>query len=496
MKRTTALLLGLLLAACDDGGTTDADGDVDVDTDSDVDVDSDSDGDADGDADTDADADADEDGDVEPIPTGEPGPDEVRVNETIRFQRMDGIGAASYAFPFASDIGWDWDAVRFVFDELDLPYIRLASWFSLWEAENDNDDPNVINWDGFDATTHVIGAHDVPYAQFLNGRGIEVALGVWDVGDWLAGGSPRRIDPALYPELGESIAAYLLHMEEAGVPQPYVEVQNEPAIEAAIQYDGPDDLRDAALAVLDQLDRNGLTGVMLHGPNFHTPTGTAEWAEVWLADDRLAARTAAVSYHTWWSDDPADYEEIREVAERYGKPVWATEVGYCALESGCFGGTHFLRPETWGTAWDYAMSTYRAIAWSRASRCYHWTILGHDAAVTESGDRTPSYHLLRQFTEFVPPGARSLETASGDPEVLALGFLLPEGGLSVILLNTAGSDRSILLSPVAGSSLAVVEGRTTDESEAFAPASTTTEGGGARIALPAESVTSLRLTEG
>ena len=409
-------------------------------------------------------------------------------------QRMEGVGACSYAFPFADDQEWRWEDVRFVFDELDLRYIRLASWFGWWETENDNDDPNAIDWDGFQTDLQIIDWHDEPYAEYLNDRGIEVALGVWDVGDWLAGGSPRSIDPALYPELGESIAAYLLNMESIGVPQTVTEVQNEPAIEAGIQYPSPEALRDAALAVLDQLDANDLGEVMLHGPNFHQPEGAAEWAEVWLADERLRDRTVAVSYHTWWNDEREPYDAILEVAKRYGKPVWATEVGYCALAEGCFGGTHFLLPETWGTAWDYAMSYYRAIAWTEATRVYHWTVLGHDAVVSPNGERYPSFYILRHFSNFIADGASQLETASGDDAVLALAFSMPEGGYTAILLNTGTASRSMLLRGVTAAALSASESYQTSENAPWQEVAPIEEEGGLRLELVPESVTSVRLT--
>jgi len=425
------------------------------------------------------------------LPTGTPAADEVRINETVPFQALDGVGAAAFAFPFASDLGWDWNSVSFVFDELDLHYIRLVSWFNLWEPVNDNADPTVVDWSALLSNDAITPWHDVPFAQFLAGRGIDVELGVWDVSDWLAGGSPRHIAPAMYPELGESIATYLRNMINHGVPQHVTEVQNEPAIEAQIQYPSPQALRDAALAVLARLDGIGLTDVQLHGPNFHTPTGAAEWAAVWLASPSLAQRTAAVSYHTWWSDNFADYDAIRQVAEAAGKPVWATEVGYCALPSGCFGGTHFLLPETWGTAWDYALSYYRAIAWSHATRVYHWSLVGYDAVVSPTGVRYPSFYVLKQFANFIPPGARLLESESGDANVLVLAFARPDGNTSVILLNTAGTARTIRLNPVRASPPTLVSGRVTVDGSFDQPITAPYSSAGLSVTLPSESVTSL-----
>ncbi len=254
---------------------------------------------------------------------------------------MDGFGADCWTFPYANDIEWNWEAVKFVFDELDIAYTHLASWLGWWETANDNDDPFTINWNGFGTVYDIINQHDVLFAHYLQQRGIEMAVGVWDFGgvsqycddkaqcpDWLASGNPRAIPPELYPEMGESIAAYILNMQKNGVPIPVAEVQNEPDIQAGIQYPNPEALRDAGKVILQMLDHYGLENVMLHTQNLHSPSGNVRWIETWLADETLRQRTVAVPYHTWWSTNPKDYEAIWQTAQKYDKPVWATESGY------------------------------------------------------------------------------------------------------------------------------------------------------------------------
>ncbi|MBN1581659.1 MAG: hypothetical protein JXA89_13220 [Anaerolineae bacterium] len=255
-----------------------------------------------------------------PLPTPTPAMVTITIDPGIEYQVMDGIGANSYAFPYASDLGWDWEAVKTVFDELDIAYIRLAPWLGWWETANDNDDPYTIDWDGFGTVNDIINAHDVPFAQYLHERGIELGVGVWDFGgvsewcetceDWLAMGSPRQIDPALYPELGESIASYILHLKNNGVPLRFAEVQNEPDIEAGIKYESPEALRDAGRAAIEMFDHFGLGDIQLHAPNLHSPRNNLPWIETWFEDDVLRERTAAVSYHTWWSQDQKQFDEI------------------------------------------------------------------------------------------------------------------------------------------------------------------------------------------
>jgi hypothetical protein len=377
------------------------------------------------------------------LPTLTPTVAAINVDPDITYQTMDGIGAASYCFPYANDVGWEWDAVKHVFDELNISYIRLAPWLAWWETANDNDDPYTINWDGFGTVHDIINYHDVPYARFLHERGTELSLGVWDFGaaawcdecvDWLANGKPRHIEPVLYQEMGESIGAYILHMQNNGVPIPVAEVQNEPDIEASIKYPNPEALRDAGRILLEMLDHYGLEEVMLHAPNLHAPTNNVPWIEVWLEDEILRERTVAVSYHTWWSQDPKAYNAIWQVAEQYGKPVWATEVGY--HQAG-----YAIMPQTWRTSWHYAKSHYRAIAWSHATRTYIWTILGNDAAVGKDGERYPMFYVLKHFANYIPPGSVLIDSQADDKRLLPLVFRRPDGKYTAIVLNDNRSER-------------------------------------------------------
>jgi O-glycosyl hydrolase len=270
-------------------------------------------------------------------------------------------------------------------------------------------------------------------------------VGVWNFGgvsewcetceDWLAMGKPRQIDPALYPEVGESIASYILHLKNNGVPLRFAEVQNEPDIEAGIKYASPEALRDAGRVVIGMLDHFGLKDVQLHAPNLHSPNNNVPWIEAWFEDDLLRQRTVAVSYHTWWSQDIKQFDAIWKTARRYGKPVWATETGYHRAGNA-------ISPNTWRTSWHYAKAHYRAIVWSHATRTYIWTLLGNDAAVGKDGERYPMFYVLQHFANSIPEGSILIESEANDPRVLPLVFRRPDGSHVAILLNDNRAERT------------------------------------------------------
>lgn len=225
-------------------------------------------------------------------------------------------------------------------------------------------------------------------------------------------------------------------MQNHGVPIAVAEVQNEPDIEAGIRYANPEALRDAGRVVLEQFDHFGLDHVTLHAPNLHSPNNNVPWIEAWLADDMLRERTVAISYHTWWSVDPRNYQAIWETAQQYGKPVWATEAGYQDTSIG-------IAPQKWRSAWEYGKSFYRAIAWSHVSRVYLWTILGNDAAVGKDGERYPMFYVFKHFANYIPPGAVLVESGADDARILSLAFARPDGAYSVILLNDNQMEKAV-----------------------------------------------------
>jgi O-glycosyl hydrolase len=392
----------------------------------------------------------------------------ISVDPDHTYQTMDGIGANMFPFPIANGVGWNWEKVKFVFDELDISYIRMAPWFVFWEMNNDNDDPNTINWDGFDGEK-IVKNHDLKMAEFLKSKNIDYELGIWKVKEWLADGTPKTIPPEKFPEIAESIVSYIKFMNDNQITTPITEMQNEPDIAAAINYLNAENLKNATLALIDQFDRHQLSDIKLHGPNLHSPKDTVEWGTVLLNEPKIKDRYAAISYHTWWVDDFDSYDKIRKFAEKQNLPVWATEVGFCALKEGCkicseiirndesqqattsehciesARKTHYLRPETWDTAWDYALSHYRAIKWSGASRSYHWALLGNNSLVSKEGVRFPSFYILKHFANYIPKGAVLVKSESSDDDLLTLIFKLPgeNTSYSAIVINTGNTEKPL-----------------------------------------------------
>jgi hypothetical protein len=148
-----------------------------------------------------------------------------------------------------------------------------------------------------------------------------------------------------------------------------------------------------------------------------------------------------------------------------------------------------LKPKTWETAWDYAMSAYRAIAWSHASRIYHWALLGHGGVVSKTGELFPSYYILKHFANYIPVGAILVESRTQDHELLTLAFKRPDGNYTLILLNNGTTEKVLRLSASDDTTLQITK-MITSTREHYAVNSTMPVNH-ERLHLPANSIVSM-----
>jgi O-glycosyl hydrolase len=352
----------------------------------------------------------------------------VVVDRSERAQTMDGLGWNAGAFVWANDLGHDAKKELAVLDDAKPRFVRLAGWLTWFQSErgkimSEHETPKT---------------HDLVAAKDLTSRGIEVDVGIWDLPGWLVDGRTAKHDSLR--DAGELIASYVKFLVDGGATVSAVQVQNEPAIAALTKYSTPEDLVVAGHALVDAPDSRGLHDVKLYAPDADRPSRTIAWAEPWFGDDVLRERTAAVSFHTWWDRDENSYRDIARLAAKYRKPVWATEDGACADEKhDCSAGSAFV-PSTWETAHDTAMSVWRAIAWARATRVYHWSLVGNGAAIeAATGKRTATYDVFAGLAEAARPGSAvvDVDARAFAHDVRALAF---DSGnaVDVVLIEEVG----------------------------------------------------------
>ncbi|HUF46326.1 MAG TPA: glycoside hydrolase family 30 beta sandwich domain-containing protein [Vicinamibacterales bacterium] len=198
-----------------------------------------------------------------------------------------------------------------------------------------------------------------------------------------------------------------------------------------------------------------------------------------LEDADARRHVAAISVHLYHERDPAgSLAAVRELADRYGLPLWMTEYS---------GG-----PWGWAALQTELLTTYRM-----SSVSYMWGFFGAwdgahlVAGVTDEEGRYQGMRPLKvasvfaHWSRFVPPGSTRIEATSTAPDVMVSAFDTPEARV-VVVFNRGGTRRVELQVPGARQLSGV---RTTNAEDLADTGRTPLEGGRATVTLPARSLT-------
>jgi hypothetical protein len=156
--------------------------------------------------------------------------------------------------------------------------------------------------------------------------------------------------------------------------------------------------------------------------------------------------------------------------------------------------TWYASYTNWASAFDGAMRYWRAMVWSHASRAYQWTILGHDAVVSKTGQRYPSFYTLKHMANHIPPGAVLVDSYSDDSAVYPMVFALTNDEYAVIVMNDRSSAVSMTITTNSTPSLVCRTRYTSTQGNYY-------QSGGAEypvdgvltLTLPADSINSINL---
>lgn len=368
--------------------------------------------------------------------------EKVYIDLTIEHQTMDGTAGNIYS----EALTYHEDVMNLIKNDLNLTHVQVRAWLvdgygeNGWEPQNDNGDPNVIDWGGFQDAGDV--HTDFLMMQELYQAGIQPTLGVFDVPDWMVvnpdSTTYRIIHEDMYPEFAEFIVSFLLHAKsQYGVDINFLEIQNEPNIGWRVYY-SPEELADISEVLLDALDANGLGHVELYIGNVNKPSAAISYWEPSLKNPAVAARTAAAAYHAWEDMTKGVVEQLKVFCKGYGVQCWATEVGHGALSS---------------HTWDYGKGSMRkhhqVLTWSNSSMAFQWTLAGANGSISPGGDPYPVYHLIKHYYQHIKPGSVRVDTFDGSGTLTTAFVNKADKTLSIVTLNEnyARNGRFIITAP-------------------------------------------------
>src|SRR5579872_2574225 len=220
-----------------------------------------------------------------------------------------------------------------------VPYLV----YSNWEETNDNDDPNVMNWEYYnDRYSTPIFEATWNGLRFLNSRGIRPVIGIMGpVPDWMlddhwtppkhkvcqTDSKQRALKPAMYDEFAEMVVSMVMYARnKAGIDFEYFSPFNEtdcyppegPRID-------PEEAPKVLAAVARRLKKEGLGDIKL------TPADQAvitnDYIGPILRDPELMKQVGAFTLHTYGENSVVRQVERVENSGYAHVPVWLTEYG-------------------------------------------------------------------------------------------------------------------------------------------------------------------------
>lgn len=240
----------------------------------------------------------------------------LEAKETIFDKAVDEVGIDRLRLTIKSGA----ENTMRAWDQYQSGKIDYQQWRPLrYPTVNDNNDPNVINWDGFDFSEidFLIEQQVLPMRERLTARGRRLFINLCYVA------FTKQIEHGLYlhddpEEYAEFVLATYLHLQEkfGFVPDSW-EVILEPDL---VSQWTPKLIGKAIVAAAKRLEENGFT------PNFVAPsvTNTANgprFIEAIASVKGAMDYVSEFSYHRYRKGSPENVAAIARLGEKYDKPT-------------------------------------------------------------------------------------------------------------------------------------------------------------------------------
>jgi glucuronoarabinoxylan endo-1,4-beta-xylanase len=384
-------------------------------------------------------------------------PVSITLDTLTKYQQIDGFGAFG---PPDNLLG---DAVN----DLGMTITR-SEVVPTFEAFNDNPDPNVFNWEGYNYSALMPTGGTVATNDFAmqKAMGIQKFIStVWTPPSWmkknLSNGCPlgymtdNVLDTNYYAELAEMLVAYVQSVKELfGIDLYGISIQNELEFNEfynSCQYTPAIYMR-AVQVVGKRFAEEGLT-TKLYGPENLPAQGDYLTYIDAIYNDPVARNYLGIyAIHNY---DPtgtqqgnitsSSWTNILAAARKFptptglgapgtgnggaGIPVWMTE-------------TSGYNP-TWTDAMALATHINRGLVFGNISGWVWWSLESGGSAyglmnnLDASNPTEPTYHASRHFYKYIRPGAVRISYTNSDTSIVGSAFLNTDKTYAIVLINTS-----------------------------------------------------------
>jgi hypothetical protein len=268
--------------------------------------------------------------------------------------------------------------------------------------------------------------HDLELARILTQKSIPFIISIWRLPDRMYTKPPddphagnNLIAAGKWPEVLDSISAYLLHARDRYGVEPGLFSFNEPNIGVRVAFT-PEEHRDVIKRIGARFREKGLRTKMLLADA--SPAVDTQAFGMPAGRDRDAMEyVGAVSFHSWGGASPQQYAAWAGLARQLGLPLIVAEAG---VDSGAWRDRSFA-------SFPYAMREmvhYQELfLHARPQAVLRWEYSDDYSLVDRNqntGDIRPAerFCLQKHWCAFIPPGSENLATASDSDAVLFTAF--------------------------------------------------------------------------
>jgi len=397
-----------------------------------------------------------------------PRPVEVVLDKTREYQRIEGFGG------FGPEAGTRYP--NELVNEFGLSIFRDSLPVN-FELQNDNDDPNVIDWnapgwniDGSLTPNDMCINQESPLqARFqpikdmkaaadASGEPFHLMVSVWSPPYWMKytkcifgsdsnwnklimGHIPSGENPNdLKEEFAERLVAYIRFVKQyTGVDVEYLSIQNEPAFNEFYQSAvyTPWELKELLKVVGRRFEREGIGTKLFLPEDIGYLPRILDYMNTAGEDPEALSYLDLFAVHGYGQDGvtkddptPSNWMETRRITQTYNRPLWMTETsGY---------------DQHWAGAMDYAKAIHLALRYGQVSGWVYWTMRSDNppySLYARDGSPSDLLYAMKQYARHIRPGAVQIGSASDDEELLVTSFLHREDRTLTTVMVNAGESR-------------------------------------------------------
>lgn len=356
----------------------------------------------------------------------------ISINPNRQYQIIQGFGVNFTGPYFRNDQKAMFDKL---IDDLGVTMFRVVPYlvYSNWEEYNDNDDPNVMNWEYYNNRySHPIFEATWNALRYLNSRGIRpmVAL-MGPVPTWMTDDQappPRHkvcqdnvppklqghLSPAMYDEFAEEVVSMVEYARtKAHVDfdtfSPFNETDCYPPEGPRID---PEEAPKVLEAVARRLRKEGLGDIRLAVPD--NAVITNDYTDPILKDDDLMKQVGVFTFHSYGENSVGPQVERVRSSNYSEVPVWLTEYGDLNDQDKTFANQwkHFslaanrraLTALNQGAGALFYFDAFDDYEECMKRLCYY----GLFTSASQVYSPKKSYYATRQLYHFVRPGWRRI----------------------------------------------------------------------------------------